>query len=896
MPITPYTQPIQFEYKPLNLAAFAVPLAQMQEKFDITQAAVNESDVDLTHLNLGTDPVKAEALKQVYREKRDELAKNLAETGNYTQAATKLKELNRLWQNDPERKAIESNYTTRQNYMKEQKERMDKGDITRDQYYQDIARKDREYVAGQGTYWQHDPNLQEGQYNIYSTKGRLKDLQKDFEETVWKVANAVEPDKIAGALVELGVDPALMDKKFMQTITEARSAGKVADAVEGYVRTIPRFRDWALEIADFNYDELKALNPVGYQEKTKQLTNDALNSIDKQIIKITNKAKKEGKKDLLETQEFKDLLAYKAEIEKGKAEGQFDEPLIKGLYNQEALNKMYDMNALGKVFEYKKIDKDYSWRDLEMPKDGKGSGAGGTEDPLSSAGGFVPTTYDPLNLNNLTSQKISSVKAMLPNIKNTNDIAGGAMRTLVQGTKGSSYRANMEKNIGLQREKQEIIFKTAAKVIQSGGDAKAFQRALWNAGIKEGNTTETASKLFKELSGNNGNTLNYMREQLESSQDAFNNWQDAKDQERIIDKKLTSNPEYKKYLGEFEETNNVVIDKNVLQKLEKLGLNPPTNYVKIRDKNGNITYSYSVPINMYLKSLTDSKGNKINNLQDAINKGIDLNNIKLAPTQYPGGGGYDINDLSSVNAGLKNKKQELINKGSAGEFMSFRYVNDAKVDKYLNGFILTSGDLTAFRPATKTNWNNIKGFDDEGRLLPGTVLTLTDKQPVKIVRKGNKMLLEIPYKFNNDTDGKGETSILVDFKKGMNDEQQKLVNHITWLTSNIKDTDPNAKETYNTAKAMQFDVLTNSNLTQNRADAIDLGPKDAPVVLQTIPTGIAGADIQIVKAPVQGRPNLLKVRTTNGTSFVYLTKNGKEYSTEDVDDAKVFVAKTLWGE
>ena len=35
MPVSPYTEPIQFEYKPLNLAAFAVPLAQMQEKFDV---------------------------------------------------------------------------------------------------------------------------------------------------------------------------------------------------------------------------------------------------------------------------------------------------------------------------------------------------------------------------------------------------------------------------------------------------------------------------------------------------------------------------------------------------------------------------------------------------------------------------------------------------------------------------------------------------------------------------------------------------------------------------------------------------------------------------------------------------------------------------------------------
>ena len=170
MPVSPYTEPIQFEYKPLNLAAFAVPLAQMQEKFDVTQALVNESDVDLAHLDFGTDPVKAAELKETYRQKRDELAKNLVESGNYTQAATKLKELNRLWQTDPERKAIEYNYAARQKYMEEQQKRIDSGkddQITRDQYYQDIARKDREYAGGQGTYWQHDPNLEKGKYNLF---------------------------------------------------------------------------------------------------------------------------------------------------------------------------------------------------------------------------------------------------------------------------------------------------------------------------------------------------------------------------------------------------------------------------------------------------------------------------------------------------------------------------------------------------------------------------------------------------------------------------------------------------------------------------------------------------------------------------------------------------------
>ena len=890
MPITPYTQPIQFEYKPLNLAAFAVPLAQMQEKFDVTQALINESDVDLAHLNFGTDPIKAEALKQTYREKRDELVKNLSETGNYTQAATKLKELNRLWQNDPERKAIEYNYTARQNYMKEQKERMDKGEITRDQYYQDIARKDREYTTGQGTYWQHDPNLEEGKYNLYGTKGRLKDLEKDLEEMSWKVANAVEPDKIAGALVELGVDPALMDKKFMQTITEARSADKVANAVSGYLKTLPRFRDWALEKADYNYEELKATNPEKYKEKTKELTNTALESINSQISRITSKAKKEGKKDLLETEEFKDLLAYKAELEKGKISGEFDEPLIKGLYNQEALNKMYDMSALGKVFEYKKIDRDYSWRDLELPKDGGKGGDGDLEDPLNTPGGFTPTTYDPLNMNNLTTQRVTNAKALLPNISNMVNIASGNMRTLTQGWKGTQYRENMQKNPGLQREKLNKIYTIAANTIAKGGDATDFQRALWNAGIKEGNNAKTAGAVFRELSGNKGNTLNYMREQLEQSEGAFQNWQDARSQEKAIDDKVTEIPEFKNYLGKLGTEDININNSDIINLGKQLGIKK-TNLndiitelnkkgIKINELETSEGYSsFTTSINNFTKS----KGYK--SLNDAIAQGVNFGKLT-----YGYGLGRDLDKE------INDQKQRLIDTKLRGEFMSFRYVGDKKVDKFLNAQFLTASDLSAFHPSTKPNFKGVPGFDEDGRMLQGTQLMLTDKQAVKIVRKGNRMLLEVPYQFINEDGKKAETSVLVDFKKGQDPLKQKLINHITYLTADTKDTDNYSNQTYKTAKAMQYDVLAKSDLTQNNFDLVDIGPKDKPVVLETLPTGATGTNVEIVKEYVKGRPPILSVRVNNGEKAEYLTKNGKKFSTTDVNEAKVFVAENLWGE
>jgi hypothetical protein len=896
MPVSPYTEPIQFEYKPLNLAAFAVPLAQMQEKFDVTQALINESDVDLAHLDFGTDPVKAAELKETYRQKRDELAKNLVESGNYTQAATKLKELNRLWQTDPERKALEYNYAARQKYMEEQQKRIDSGkddQITRDQYYQDIARKDREYAGGQGTYWQHDPNLEKGKYNLYGTKARLSDLEKELEDMTWKVANAVDADKRAGALREIGIDPDLMDKKFAQTVIEERDPNKVAAAVSGYIKTLPRFRDWALEVADYNYDALKATNPEGYGEKVNSLTNNALKSINSQIAQIEKESKKKGQKGLLNSDEYKQLLAYKDEIEQGKATGEFDEPLIKGLYNQEALNKVYDMTALGKVFAYKKIDTDYTFRDIYIPK-GSGDGSGGDDD-LLAGGDFTPTTYDNLNVNNLVTQRVTNAKALMPTNSNINNIAGGNLRTLILGLQGTNYRKDMEKNPGLQREKQELVYKIAAQTIQKGGTAKDFQRALWNAGVREGNNEKSASAVFGALSGNKGNTLNYMREQLDSSQEYFNNWKDAKNQEKAINDKVTELPEFNKYIQKLGATEQVIISADDYSKLKKQvpGLRSGMTQISDPSNPGTTTEVITVSANDAVKL----KGYK--NLE-AVIKANDLrvlNNIgitydKETKKKY---GTSDITAGSLINE-ITKKQQELIDTKLRGEFMQFRYVGDKKVDKYLNNMFLTAEDLTSFTPAGLPSFDNVKGFDDKGSLLPGTKLILSDKQAVKIVRQGNKMLFEVPYTYNNEDEGKGENTILLEFKKGQEPRQQKILKHIINLNSENKDSDASAKQTYETARAMQYDAIYNSDLTQNLFDLSRVYKNDKPIVLETVPTSKEGTNVEIVKEYVEGRPPQIFVRVNNGSDVSYLTQNGKKFSTGNVNAAKVFVAENLIGD
>jgi hypothetical protein len=212
---------------------------------------------------------------------------------------------------------------------------------------------------------------------------------------------------------------------------------------------------------------------------------------------------------------------------------------------------------------------------------------------------------------------------------------------------------------------------------------------------------------------------------------------------------------------------------------------------------------------------------------------------------------------------------------------------------------LTAEDLTSFTPAGLPSFDNVKGFDDEGRLASGTKLILSDKQAVKIVRQGNKMLFEVPYTYNNDVDGKGEKTILLEFKKGQEPRQQKILKHIINLNKEDKDNDASAKQTYETARAMQYDATYNSNLTQNLFNLALVNEENkTPVVLETVPTAKQGVNVEIVKEYVEGRPAQIFVRlnTGNGKNISYFTKNGKKFNTGDVNAAKVFVAENLIGD
>lgn len=880
MPTTPYSTPIQFEYKPLNLAAFAVPLAQMQEKFDVTQALINESDVDLAHLDFGTDPIKAAELKETYRQKRDELAKNLVESGNYTQAATKLKELNRLWQTDPERKALEYNYAARQKYMEEQQKRIDNGkadQITRDQYYQDIARKDREYAAGQGTYWQHDPNLEKGKYNLYGTKARLSDLEEEYQKTIFDIAKEVSADKIAGKLVELGVDPELMDKKFMQTITEARSAGKVAKAVEGYVRTIPRFRNWQLELADYNYDELKATNPEGYAEKVNSLTNNALKSINSQIAEIEKEAKKKGQKGLLDSDDYKQLLAYKNEIEQSKATGEFDEPLIKGLYNQEALNKMYDMTALGKVFEYKKVDTDYSWRDIYIPK---GDGDGGDRSSAKGVPFMMPAEDVKFNASSVQKNIYDNAAETRKYIKTAANLSGGSMRTLMLGTNKEDREA-AGKNVGIMYPRLQIIQKAA---INNAGNLKGFKQELKKSGIDISNDA-AVTRVFKDLTSPNSSAMRELDNAIQGGKNSFSNYSIAKNNLEIVKDEADKDDEFKVFtstLQNFQPTNegfqrdesarlrrlkqNGQKLSSEEEKLVKIGeLFDANSYskeqlAKIGLKKENIKSNIADGFGfkpLTLNQVAKLKGYK--SFKDAMLKGYDFNgvvvdsNFSISDNKVVRNSMFG-SDIEGTIQQMTNKfLQHIGNKGLKTQEMAHNLINDKQSQTELSQVFNTMDKALAY--AGGKTFANLPGFDEEGNPLPGSVVDYSkNRVPLITTIKGDSFV-QLPYKYKTE-EGTLQGTLTMPVKAGNQDYIYSVYDRVDKKTRNSDD--PLKKQTNATIKVAKFNQIHGNDFNSVYANSLKVSAQRPEIKITSItiadPTGNP-VEVDLVKRHPGGGGN-----------------------------------------
>lgn len=905
MAITPYSTPIQYEYKPLGLEIFAKPLSAMQDKFDTTLGEIEGSTWDIKHTALGTDPEKAKKLKELVSSKTDELAQNLMSTGNFRQASRKIKDLRNIWTNDPEKANLESNYAKRQEFMKQEKERIDKPNngITRDQYYENIARYDREYAAQQGTNWRMENGDKEGVANAYNTKPRLADQEVAFNEEVQKLGKAVEADTAESALKAAGYDWETMDKKFKQTLVEARTPEKIRDAVKAYLLTQPRFTEWGKEVADYKFDA--KINSPQANEFAQELTNEYLATIDKALLDYTNRKENKGK-DLSQDVTYQDLMAKKQEAVGMQQTGEYDMPLLHSVYTQNHLNKLFNMDAIGKLLAYEKQTNTYTFRSMPKPEEEDGGGSGGLFD-LQGPGTYAPGTYDQTNLQGLYSLKNDANKTLfgtkdkngkvIPGtLAQVNNIGKGNMRYMVYAGLNEQQKTELNRNPAALKAKQEMILTTYSDIIRKGGTYKDFEKALDKKGINT--TTANAATVFKVLGEDNN--ANVFMKKLQGTERAIIQFEEADKVLKGIQENANKSTEYNtvvKNIGDYriEGTSSAITDDNkvliggksyTMQKFIDAG-----GTTAVYGKEGSLKPVYTPKVLAKLAGY--------NSVQEAIAKGYNFENIQFRFGDYKGTEeGFGISEFTGTIQGYnKSVLNILAQKGAINQNMGYSYRGDKIVNEALGVYTEKTPDLTTFQPMGGT-WQNVPGFTEDGRLAPGTKL---DNKNTRLYRHGGTNYLEVTYSYlGEDGKTKLEKTVQVKPKKGTEARFEEVFSNIIAKTNNYENR-PDHKQTNDMARASRFDLQFTGNgersFSKATVDALPVSETRPVNVVKTIPLR-TGENLVVEKVHATGNTYTLKAYRTNGVSKLYVVNpnTGKPFYSSDPEALKAAIDRELSGE
>jgi hypothetical protein len=815
MAITPYSTPTQFQYKPLNLMAFAEPLMKMQEKYDLTKAAIEESDVNATSLEFPYEKGKAKALEQLYRTKRDELVASLMESKNYTQAASKLKQLNKLWLADPERIALETNYKTFTERDKEELARVSKGDITKQQYSQWRTDELRKFEEVGGTDYKRNADNPTGTYNPVTGKiGRVADMQKDFDDTKYKVASAMKAKEWDGALRTLGIEPTSQKAQFVKSSFEQLKPEEIDQAVEAYMMSLDRFKPWLAENAAYNFKDYLYAKDEGAS-----FNNLANTLLDKNLSaneRLIQKAEKDGKTN---TDEYQRLLETKELLLEQKSNP--NPKIIEKLYERDYLANQYDAAELGQIFKVNNIKTDYSFQAVPT----SGTGSGGSDFTLAgTVGRTTPTTKELVSVD-LENNRHSATKSLVPNITKINNIAGGNMRALSMGAKGSDLRKSMEANPAMAVARQQQIF----AIFQQSKDATDFHRKLYNAGLATGIKQSTSASVFNELS--NSKTAQMVGTTLETMQEDFNRFRDADDQIKQISSSVTSLKGFKDEL-QVLATEKSLTDIGTLQKLakswgttvEKLIQSGVVDYTPAR-----YAKEVSMPAEYKLSGNNIAKAYGFKSLEQAVESGFDFSR---AGSKGLGG---------TINLA----KDKAYKENFSGNEMGSRIVGDKVVDAALGQELLNASELTRFSPLTGKGWANVPGFDEEGRMAGGT--KLAEGKTPKIGMRGNVVYMEIPYTYKDEDGDIRSNTVEVSAKPGQEVLFEKILRRTAQMNYQLKDSDPLANQTFQTTAVGLFNLMTNSTVTRQSAQSAEVNSSNRTAVLETIPTGETGVNIRLVK-------------------------------------------------
>jgi hypothetical protein len=319
MPVSPLSTPLKTEYKPLGLEMFAQPLSDMQAKYDTAKAAINDTTYEISRLSQD-DARGAELIKEL-DEKTSKLAQELIATGNYRQAAEQLKKLNKSFSQDPETKAVISNYDAYKKAVEEQKKRVDTGKITQT----DFDTWDfmiRNQFKGTG----FDPAT--GNYTSINTRPPEENREKEIEDLSLKLAG-MTPDQGYQTIQNLGIQG--VDQTELKKAYTYKDLGQIQKEIFNFLSTSDRFRESIDDRGkrDFYYNNENAKMRGKGQEFQDGLVNSVVGNLDSNIRNIAEAKKKDKSRakeydvilDNLNTQKNNIITGYNQAKQLGTTDG-----------------------------------------------------------------------------------------------------------------------------------------------------------------------------------------------------------------------------------------------------------------------------------------------------------------------------------------------------------------------------------------------------------------------------------------------------------------------------------------------------------------------------------------------------------------------------------------------
>lgn len=802
MPISPYSTPIQFEYKPLGLEGFAKPLSEMQNQYDDTLNKVDALDFDIQALSKD-DPAAKEKINALM-EQRNQLRDELMNTKNFKQGARKVLDLNRQYTKDEDIQSIQSNAKRWQEYDKAEKARVAKGEIRQEDYERNRA-------------------VRMGEYAGYK-EGSIDDsmMVKDEEENIRKDVDAYlkgTADQTKFGYVE-GIDE-ITHKKIRETTKETwKGKDQIAREVRALILTSDKYKEFYNSRADLAWRSYKLagkeedIAASTYQADIANTTNK-ITAAQSELDRLT-KLKESGKYsgEGLENIE-KGISHYtttleslnnrinnvQGALETGNVNPQVAKRLFEDQFLEGKVNSLVDANA--DLYDYDTVEQTQQLTTID-----DGGAGGGIGNPANSitGGTFTPDNFnEDINSKTLSQDLSDTRKSMDVTFNKLNVDTGKVFGKYADGdnriTKTGQLsqvadvltKAKNYDEFNRMMVERDPSFETKLTVNERKDLYNRLNTEQGRAKVKEYVTTlgpeasrlATVKSIYTKAQEQAKETTEYKNAYSQYENKKFNlDLFSPKSETQplfgsVSQKELESNKKY--------NTKNKVIADKIKKYAESKGLIKAGNRIEM------------TPVQI-------SKALGYNSLDDAIESGAFNNDyLKNINTSHK-----DIIE-PIVDSKLKNMPfgSEFVISGTTKEDNQLRN----SVDGFLAEIVQGGAGIQSLKPIMSNQWANTPGFTEEGDFT-GKV---TGKPKLGVTENG--VVINIPISYTED--GVTKYKILpAQFPANNQAFEQEMLRNIIRTSSSDSDVD---KRDRDIAYAAYFNtVRTNSTLTPSYADSVEV--------------------------------------------------------------------------